>query len=160
MRIEIGIRGTNPEPQGSKSAVVRGGKAVVLEGKSSSSRKRYADWRKKIRAKADDVHPGEPLDEAVAVSILFLMPRPGAHYRSRNRIPYVRDDAPIFHTNKPDVDKLARAVLDALTGHVLEDDSNVAILNCRKVYVAKADAGAVITIATMPNDRPTIEEEA
>lgn len=34
-----------------------------------------------------------------------------------------------------DIDKLSRSILDALTGIVYEDDSQVVILNARKEYL-------------------------
>lgn len=37
-------------------------------------------------------------------------------------------------TVKPDIDKLTRAVLDALTGVAYEDDSQVVSLDVRKIY--------------------------
>lgn len=38
------------------------------------------------------------------------------------------------HTVKPDIDKLLRAVLDALTGIAYEDDSQVIAVNASKCY--------------------------
>lgn len=43
----------------------------------------------------------------------------------------------VFHTVKPDVDKLTRAVLDALKGIVIHDDSQVVHVNASKRYSAE-----------------------
>lgn len=39
-----------------------------------------------------------------------------------------------YHTVKPDVDKLVRAVLDALTNVAYRDDSQVVRINANKIY--------------------------
>jgi Holliday junction resolvase RusA-like endonuclease len=58
----------------------------------------------------------------------------------------VRDSAPEHVTTVPDVDKLLRSTLDALTtAEVIVDDSRVVAVWAVKKY-AKAQAGAVITI--------------
>ena len=40
----------------------------------------------------------------------------------------------ISHTTKPDADNVAKAVLDALTGCAIEDDSSVTMLTMEKIY--------------------------
>jgi Holliday junction resolvase RusA-like endonuclease len=57
--------------------------------------------------------------------------RPASHYLPANRRRPVRElrlDAPSWYATTPDVDKLARAALDSLTGIVFEDDRQVAWL--------------------------------
>lgn len=47
----------------------------------------------------------------------------------------VKPNAPLYKKTRPDLDKLARAVLDALTeGGIWEDDARVAVLTCEKRY--------------------------
>jgi len=81
-------------------------------------------------------------DRAVFVGLLFQFPRPKKHYRSNGAL---RDDAPVYHCTKPDVDKTVRCVFDALTGIAWRDDSQAQILEARKIY---ADApGVWVTIS-------------
>jgi Holliday junction resolvase RusA-like endonuclease len=54
---------------------------------------------------------------------------------------------------KPDIDKLARAVLDCLSGTVIKDDSQVVILNVRKEY-GDID-GVLIRVMTISNSLVT-----
>ena len=61
----------------------------------------------------------------VDVGLLFALPRPKSIGRKATA-----------HTKKPDLDKLTRAVLDALAGVVFRDDSQVVDLLCSKVYAA------------------------
>ena len=69
----------------------------------------------------------------VVVSVVFGFPRPTG--RDRGRLsPCVR----------PDVDKLARALLDALTGVAYDDDGQVVCLSVRKVYAPRTVAKVMI----------------
>jgi len=72
-----------------------------------------AVWRNRVR-----------IDDACAVALEFHFKRPKKHYLSDGVT--LRDDAPLAHTQKPDVDKLVRAVLDALKiGGAIQDDALV-----------------------------------
>jgi Holliday junction resolvase RusA-like endonuclease len=44
-------------------------------------------------------------------------------------------DAPSFVTRRPDLDKLIRSVLDAITGVLIQDDSQIVGLHAVKKYV-------------------------
>lgn len=109
-----------PAPQGSKRHVGRG---VMVE-----SSKRLKPWREDIRqgalAAAEDQQWTAP--EAVSVGLTFWMPRPKSHPKSRRTI----------HSSRPDVDKLTRGVLDALTSAgAIRDDSTVVKVSAVKCYV-------------------------
>ena len=60
---------------------------------------------------------------------------------------------------KPDLDKLLRSVLDALTGIVWVDDSQVVIISARKDF---GQPGATITFSEMDDLPPgkTLKHEA
>lgn len=62
----------------------------------------------------------------VAVGLRFHLPRP----KSRKKAKYP--------TTKPDVDKLARAAIDALSGVAFKDDNQVVAVQARKVYAEGA----------------------
>lgn len=62
----------------------------------------------------------------VAVGLRFHLPRP----KSRKKDQYP--------TTKPDVDKLARAAIDALSGVAFKDDNQVVAVQARKVYAEGA----------------------
>lgn len=66
---------------------------------------------------------GELMAGAVVVDLVFHLPRP---QRIRS--------ATISHTTRPDVDKLARCVLDALTGVIYADDGQVVAIRLTKQY--------------------------
>lgn len=83
------------------------------------------------------------LGQTVRVRADFNFVRPKSHYRSGGRL---KDDAPPLP--RPDVDNLAKGVLDALTmAGVWEDDVVVACLVASKRYVsAKLEPHTVIEI--------------
>lgn len=72
----------------------------------------------------------------VAWEPVFVMPRPKSHYRTGRNAHLLRDSAPTAPAGKPDVDKLSRAVLDAIssTKTVWGDDAQVTDLHAIKRY--------------------------
>jgi Holliday junction resolvase RusA-like endonuclease len=88
------------------------------------------EYRTQIAAAARDAgltETGEPL--SVVIDAVFA--RPKSHLRKSG----VKPDAPKLP--RPDVDNLAKAVLDALQ-HVVGDDTNVARLVVEKSYGTEA----------------------
>ena len=71
-------------------------------------------------------------------------PRPRAVARGE-----LKPSAPRDHVKKPDVDNLAKAVLDALVDQgVIKDDSLVTRLEVAKEYANETEAGCLIKIKT------------
>ncbi|NBQ37506.1 MAG: RusA family crossover junction endodeoxyribonuclease [Synechococcus sp.] len=129
-----------PAPQGSKSAFVRGGRAVLVE-----QSKKVKPWRAAVRDAA--VQAGlTPTVEPVAARITFVMPRPKAHFGSKAGQPYLKPSAPVFVTTTPDLDKLIRSTLDGLTeSGVIGDDRQVVVLHSQKRYAQPGEApGALV----------------
>lgn len=112
-----------PSPQGSKRAFVNKhtGRAAIVDANPAPLR----DWRSAMRQAAADAM-GDTcapyFTGPVAVRLTFRLPRPASVKRDWPSVP-------------PDVDKLARAALDALTQvGVWEDDARVVQLLAQKVY--------------------------
>lgn len=115
-------------PQGSKRQVrTTHGRHLMIEDNPETR-----PWRDTVRWHALQARNGTDLVAGpVAVRINAYLPRPKSHYR---RDGTVKPTAPLWHTSKPDSDKLARLVLDALSGSVFRDDSQVTVLQIRKAY--------------------------
>ena len=80
----------------------------------------------------------QPWAGPVYVMIAFVLPRPLRLGKKRSGVP---------HGNRPDLDKLTRTALDALTGVCFLDDGQVARLHVTKRYADPAEpAGATITV--------------
>lgn len=143
-----------PAPQGSKAYL----------GASAQGRPRVADASPRLRTWRHDVitaasparRLGHPYTGPVEVMLVFALPRPASHYLPANRRrpePVLRPESPTWPSKPPDGDKLARAVLDALTGAGLwADDGQVCRLNVTKVYVGPGESppGVHIVARTMP----------
>ena len=85
-----------------------------------------------------------PLEGAIKVAIEFYMPRPTAKTWKRKAMP------PYWHEKKPDIDNLAKAVLDSLSGVAFKDDSQVSSLSCEKrVGKGTSEPVTIVTISTM-----------
>ena len=134
--ITITIEGT-PRPQGSKRHVGRG---IMVE-----SSKYVAGWREWVRHRAVEAMRGIEVIEKpspVFVEIVFGFDRPQKHFRSNGEL---REDAAEYHTGKPDVDKLLRAILDSMTGIVFRDDSQVMCRALVKRYMKAAQTTITIS---------------
>lgn len=113
------VEGT-PVPQGSKTAAVINGRAVMFD-----SNKKLKAWRSDVTLVARQAAEGmEPFDDTdgLEVDLTFFMLRPKSVKRS-------------MPTTKPDLDKLVRAVMDSITdAGVWADDSKVVKIYATKNY--------------------------
>jgi Holliday junction resolvase RusA-like endonuclease len=79
---------------------------------------------------------GELMAGAVVVDLAFRLERP---QKIRSSV--------VSHTTRPDVDKLARCILDGLTGVVYKDDGQVVAMRLTKQYAPIGERpGVTITI--------------
>jgi crossover junction endodeoxyribonuclease RusA len=135
-----------PAPKGSGRAMNIGGRARYIASSSGANAKKQAAWVKAIQAAAVGC---EPISGPVWVAVAFRLPRPAGHYTKRGEL---RESAPMHPTVAPDLDKLVRCTLDALTGLAFTDDSRVVALHVRKAYAVPGRAGATIDIS--PEGKP------
>lgn len=117
-----------PAPQGSKRHVGRG---VLIE-----SSKAVGPWRERV-ALAAHSHARVLLGGPVSVDLVFVLPRPKSAPK-RTTPPAIK---------RPDLDKLARAILDALTGVWFADDSAVvSLFASKRLAEIEESPGVHITI--------------
>lgn len=119
-----------PVTEGSTRALVtRSGRPVVLHDNPALQR-----YRTSIAWVAHAAMQVQPVTCDVCVSLHFAVGPTGNHRRL-------------------DLDKLTRAVLDALTGIVYKDDAQVAELHCERVAASDAvRAGVWIEVETIPDE--------
>ncbi|MFC9769306.1 RusA family crossover junction endodeoxyribonuclease [Rhodococcus jostii] len=122
-----------PAPQGSKRHV---GNGILVESSAATLK----PWRERIAWTAREHHV--PLhDGPVLVRLNFVMPRPRA-------TPKRCTPAAV---KRPDLDKLIRSVLDALTHIAWTDDSRVVSLHATKRLAEIAETpGLAIVIEELP----------
>lgn len=134
----------DPAPQGSKIARVSSkGKPYVQEDNSE----KHGTWRGDVvdaALKARTRDGWDPADGPVEVTLWIRVPRPKSVSLKVRPFPHV----------KPDVDKLARAILDALTvAQVWRDDAQVIDLIVFKRYATDdpdGGPGAKVKVAMVP----------
>lgn len=123
-----------PAPQGSKRHL---GNGVMVE-----SSKAVKPWRVDV-AWAARAAFAERIDGPAAVELEFVMPRPKSTPK-RSTPPAIK---------RPDIDKLERAILDALSGVAYRDDSQVVELVARK-RIAELDERSGVWIVVGPASVP------
>lgn len=123
----------DPKPQGSKRAYVVKGRAVLVE----SAGQNLKDWRSSVAATAHLAtvkHGWVTTEDPVTVVLVFRMRAP-------------RKPRWVVPGTRPDIDKLTRSVLDALTtARVWADDSQVVALSACKVY---GEPGVEVTVCRL-----------
>jgi Holliday junction resolvase RusA-like endonuclease len=122
-----------PAPQGSKRPFRNKYTGKIRMAEQS---KRAPNWRRDIHEAAETAMQGrQPLDGPLEVELRFVFSRPTTHLSARGGL---KPSAPVHLSNKADVDKLCRGVLDALCirtgGRVIVDDRMVTRLVATKEY--------------------------
>ena len=88
------------------------------------------------RTSAFSLRGSEMLDGPVAVEVAFFLPRGKTVKRKQPAV-------------KPDLDKLVRAVLDALTGYCYKDDGQVVRVVAVKEYADGQHTGCELIVRQM-----------
>ena len=128
--IQAFVPGT-PQPQGSKNAYKRGSRCVIVE-----TNKQLPKWRKLVTERLESANVScQPLTGAVSLTVTFLMPQAKSNKKG---LPY----------QKPDLDKLIRAIGDSATdAGCISDDSQICQITANKVWaISENNAGVVITL--------------
>lgn len=134
MLFEITIP-VKPRPQARPRFFVRQAGLRYFVGaydpKQCKTFKEVVAWYAKL--KAIEYNLKEPLGCPIAISLTFHM---GKEKKGRSS----------YHTKKPDVDNLAKAVKDALRGIIYRDDSQIVEAHLYKLY---GEPMIIITIKTL-----------
>lgn len=150
-----------PVPQGSMNAFAnKEGKTIISHGNKNVKpyRQNITDtalW--KLRDMGYDIRPTDrggmgalyPAKTPLAAALVFYFARPKS----------VRDHV-IAPTTKPDQDKLARAVFDALTKIVMDDDKDIVASKVIKLYGAPERTEIAIGPARFASPQPDQLDEA
>jgi crossover junction endodeoxyribonuclease RusA len=120
------------------------GSTRIFSGRITSDNARLKAWERTVRTEAQRLHM-PILAGPIALVLTFYLPR-AKRLPSRITLPCTR----------PDVDKLARAIGDALTGVCFRDDGQIAELHARKVFAAPGTAPRAAIAVTEMAAIPTI----
>lgn len=142
MTVSFHVAGV-PVPKGSMTRMPNG---AMLPAGGKQSRINAATWRQDVRAAAAEaMGEDELLAGAIRMMIDVTLPYPHSTIRKWQVGWWPAK-------KKPDIDKLARGVLDHLTGVVWCDDSQVICLAINKWYAWDDKPGADIVIDELPEE--------
>lgn len=132
----------------------QGSKRHVGNGRFIDASKYLPAWRKQVTQVARSIaiaSDWETVDGPVQLHVDFYLERPKSVPRHRRR----------FHTKAPDLDKLVRAVCDALTdADIWADDSQVVRLIAAKDYADDVEPGAFIQVTRLDSMTESIGGDA
>lgn len=103
-------------------------------------------WVGKVSMFAQEAMKGHERldDQAVEIDLYFLFERPKGHYGTGRNAGKLKPSAPLRHFQKPDPDKLERAIFDAMSGIVYKDDRQIDDHHTKKGWGRQA--GVHITV--------------
>ena len=147
MKISFFVPGI-ARPAGSKSAFLNKKTGKIIVTHANPKTKVWMESVKWFAMKA--ANRMILLDEAVRLELVFLYSRPKSHYGTGRNAGCLKSSAPRHKTTMPDLDKVNRAIGDALTGIIFKDDSQIVKLESSKSYCGpKEKPGVYITINTL-----------
>lgn len=136
-----------PIPQGSMVSNGFG------RGLRHSNHAKLKPWRNRIadtiaRHQPPDWDPAEPL----SVIATFRFPRPKHHRGTGRNADVIKDSAPSYHLVTPDLDKLTRALGDAITqSGLIHGDQQICRWNTDKRWCIGDEApGVLVTFILLP----------
>jgi crossover junction endodeoxyribonuclease RusA len=142
-----------PAPKGSTKAMRHRttGRVIVTETNPHTrpwaALVRDAAWAVRLTGRELDPSITFPRGTAVHLGVTFLLPRPVSLPKK------VR-----AHTKKPDLDKLVRAVKDALTGVLWSDDSQVVTMTVAKRYAGPDERPGAKVAVGEADAHPWVDE--
>ena len=143
-----------PKAQPRPKAFARNGKAGIYDPGTAEG------WKGAIAASLQ-AHAGKAITDALRVDLVFYFPRPKSHFGTGKNATTLKLSAPIWHTKKPDIDNLEKAVYDALSEKsgigLWKDDTQVVKSRPEKRYADNRPAGMLIDIYSLEQHG---EEEA
>jgi len=116
----------NPRTQ-KRHRTVRRGRLVATYDPSAKD-------KEDILAVTHSQAPARPLAGPLRVDVELYYARPKSHYRTGKYAGVLKDNAPTWHTKRPDRDNADKIILDALGGVFWRDDSLVCDGRIMKKY--------------------------
>lgn len=111
-----------PQTKGSTRAFIPKGwnRAVI-----TNDNKKNKPWEKVVKMMAQCQAPKDgPWCDPIELNMRFFLKKPKSHPKTKH----------VWHTKKPDVDKLIRSIKDSLSGIIYMDDRQVVSVHAFKQY--------------------------
>lgn len=145
------VRGA-PVPQGSVTAhATRRKDGSLFAAVHYPSGSKLYQWRRAISIAARAEWGDNLTYHPVRLQLIYYMKRPLTHYRTVEMV-LRKGYLSVAHETAPDLDKLVRATMDALTDVVYADDKQVTEISAFKLYVPRYtwSEGLQATIHAVP----------
>jgi Holliday junction resolvase RusA-like endonuclease len=133
-------------------------KLVVLGEPSAQSRHRHftrgkfsgtydpsKDKKESFASILQSQAPKEPISTPISLELMFYMARPRNHYGTGKKSEFLKDNAPEYHSGRPDLDNLTKFVQDSLNKIYYRDDALIYKLTAWKVYSERPRTEIIIT---------------
>lgn len=125
--------------EGDRRVPVLGKGGLPIVNQTYTNESKLKPWRNEVAQMA--VYGGwralgmDALDEACELRCTFVFKRPDSHFGTGRNAGVLKDSAPLYpELTGADLDKLERAIMDALTGIVWKDDRRVVTGHHRRRY--------------------------
>jgi len=142
--INLWVPGTPATAGSKKPFTFRDKKTGKIRALMAPDSKRQKPWMAKVSVVAMENYKAAPLRGYITLRVDFCFARPKSHYGSGKNHDQVKPSAPRYHTQKPDLDKLLRAAMDAMTGIVWHDDCQIVRYeDVRKFWVTGRPGAAI-----------------
>jgi Holliday junction resolvase RusA-like endonuclease len=104
--------------------------------------RKTVDYELTVRAAAKAaMGPTDLLETPVGVYLYIRLPIPKSHSKKRRDACLSGQEKPI---KKPDIDNLAKSILDGMNGVIWKDDAQIVSLHVTKVYASGAGVDVLI----------------
>lgn len=139
-----------PQPQGSKTVgTAKSGRRFVREDNPETG-----PWRQAVASAALAAMNGRQLRPGpLRMRVVLVFARPAGHFGTGRNTGRLKPSAPLYCRTRPDLDKLLRALGDALTGIVFRDDAQIVDVHAEKHYGEPAHAHITVDELPLDDDR-------
>ena len=104
--------------------------------------RKTVDYELAVKAAAQAaMGPTDLLETPIGVYLYMRLPIPKSHSKKRREACLSGQEKPI---KKPDIDNLAKSILDGMNGVVWKDDSQIVSLHVTKVYAGVSGVDVLI----------------
>ncbi len=121
---------------------------TVKVGKFARRYDPSADERNDFLKTVQEHAPDKPIDEPIALTVLFFLSRPKGHYGTGKNTGQLKSSAPLWAAKRPDLDNLTKFILDSLNGVFWRDDSVICTLAVFKRYDKKPRTEVLVETLT------------
>ena len=102
--------------------------------------------KKQIWLQIAKYKPKQPFKGSIYLKVVFYMPRPQSHFRTGKYKHLLKDKFKdiIHHTFTPDLDNLVKMIADIIQPQMIQDDSQICMLQAEKIYSTEPKTEIII----------------